>query len=451
MKLGHKIAMFYTTVTVCIITLVIIIFYFFTSHYIDKIFDSLLVEKVNLTAQKHWEKDEVDPRTYKIIEQKYDELLPNAEEILLNVDSLSFSKGKLYTYLTRKQVASLLAGSLIHFKNDNQLGVALYYPDNQGDFIAIVLSQNTYGERIHQHMLVLMILLLLFSSVLIYITGRVYSSRIIAPLHQILDELKRIRGNNLKMRLKTSSNKDELDQLTCTLNEMLDRLDSAFQSEKSFISNASHELNNPITAIQGECEITLLKERSVAEYQKALERIFAESKRISQLTRNLLFLSHQDEEFLKNSIESVSLDDILRQLADDVSRVNFISEKRPNNLFILKANPYLLKIAFQNIITNACKYSKDKVDVRLFMADEKIVVEVEDYGIGIPENEINKIFQSFYRATNTRAYSGNGIGLSLSFKIFSIYGGKIDIVSELNKYTKFSVTFSCNQLFHESF
>ena len=450
MKIGHKIAMFYTTVTVCIITLVIIVFYFFMSHYIDKVFDSLLVEKVNLTAQKHWEKDEVDSRTYKIIEQKYDELLPNAEEILFNTDSLSFVKGTLNKYLTPKQVNSLLTGSLIHFKYDDQVGVALYYPDNQGNFIAIVLSQNTYGERIHQHLWILMILLLLFSSVLIYITGRVYSSRIIAPLHQILDELKRIRGNNLKMRLKTSSNKDELDQLTSTLNEMLDRIDSAFQSEKSFISNASHELNNPITAIQGECEITLLKERSVAEYQKALERIFTESKRISQLTRELLFLSHQDEELLKNSVETVYLNDLIQQLTDNNKRINYSFEK-PENQYQIKANPYLLRVAFLNIITNACKYSKDMVDVRLFRSDEKIIVEIKDYGIGIPKDEVDKIFQSFYRATNTRAYSGNGIGLSLSFKIFSIYGGKIDIVSELNKYTKFSVIFSCNQLSRESF
>lgn len=77
---------------------------------------------------------------------------------------------------------------------------------------------------------------------------------------------------------------------------MLDRLDSAFKAEKSFVSHASHELNNPITAIQGECEISLLKERSTGEYIEALQRISSESKRISNLIRHLLFLSRQDEE-----------------------------------------------------------------------------------------------------------------------------------------------------------
>lgn len=104
-----------------------------------------------------------------------------------------------------------------------------------------------------------------------------------------MKELKRIRANNLNVRLRSYGNKDELDQLIVSLNGMLDRIDTAFKSEKSFVSNASHELNNPLTAIQGECEIALLKERSTSEYMDSLERISVESKRISLLIKSLLF------------------------------------------------------------------------------------------------------------------------------------------------------------------
>ena len=115
----------------------------------------------------------------------------------------------------------------------------------------------------------------------------------------MLQEVKHIRGNKLKVRLQNEEgNKDEFEELIQTLNEMLDRIDQAFQSEKSFISNASHELNNPITAIQGECEITLLKERSSHEYIESLQRISMESKRISQLIKQLLFMSRQEKESL---------------------------------------------------------------------------------------------------------------------------------------------------------
>lgn len=122
-----------------------------------------------------------------------------------------------------------------------------------------------------------------------FFIGRVYSNRILTPLQHILKELKRIRANNLNVRLRSYGNKDELDQLIVSLNGMLDRIDTAFKSEKSFVSNASHELNNPLTAIQGECEIALLKERSTSEYMDSLERISVESKRISLLIKSLLF------------------------------------------------------------------------------------------------------------------------------------------------------------------
>ena len=88
MKIGSKIALFYTIITVGATAVVVMIFYFFTSRYINNLFDSYLIEKAYLTAQKHWEKDEVDESSYREIQQKYNELLPQAQEILLNIDSI---------------------------------------------------------------------------------------------------------------------------------------------------------------------------------------------------------------------------------------------------------------------------------------------------------------------------------------------------------------------------
>lgn len=438
MKIGDRIALFYTTVTICAITLVVVVFYLFTFRYINKLYDSYLIDKAYLTAQKHWEKDEVDEDSYQIIERKYGELLPQAKEVLLNADSMRLVKDSLDKYLTKEQQQRLFSGNLITFSYKKQMGAALYYPDNEGNFIVLVMSQNNYGREIQQHVLVLMICLFMFSSIMIYFIGRIYSNRILAPLKHILKELKRIRGNNLTMRMKEPGNKDELDDLIHSLNEMLDRIDVAFKSEKSFVNSASHELNNPLTAIQGECEISLLKERSTQEYIEALERISTESSRISQLIKHLLFLSRQDEDLLKNNMEAIDLKDFLQTLCDENPRFSFTAEATA----LVEANPYLLKVALQNIMNNACKYSGDKkVDVRLYRQDAHTVVEVEDYGIGIPEEERELIFQSFYRATNTREYGGHGIGLGLSLKILSVYGAKIQVFSELGKYTKVVITF----------
>ena len=138
MKIGSKIALFYTLISVLTTVIIIAVFYIFSTQYINKLYASYLREKAYLTAQKHWEKDEVDEQSYQIIQRKYDELLPEAHEILLNMDSLSEVRDTLNKYLTQHQQALLLAGQdsiPFSFKYKDQLGAALYYPDNEGNFI----------------------------------------------------------------------------------------------------------------------------------------------------------------------------------------------------------------------------------------------------------------------------------------------------------------------------
>ena len=359
------------------------------------------------------------------------------------MDSLSEVRDTLNKYLTQHQQALLIAGEdsvPFSFKYKDQLGAALYYPDNEGNFIVLVMSRNVYGAEIKEHLLLLSIFLVLFSSILIYLVGKIYSGRILIPLQHILKELKRIRANSLNRRLKTTGNNDELEDMIETLNSMLDRLDSAVKAEKSFVSHASHELNNPITAIQGECEISLLKERSTGEYIEALQRISSESKRISNLIRHLLFLSRQDEELIKSNMEAMSLPDMLNDLIKMNERIR-LHYQETGKAATVKANPYLLKIALKNIIDNACKYSEKEVDITLSQKDQHLVLEIKDQGIGIPPEEIEHIFQSFYRGSNTHDYAGQGIGLSLTQKIVSAYNARLEISSEIEKGTKVRVIF----------
>mgnify|MGYP000215771581 CR=1 FL=1 len=115
MKIGSKIALFYTLISVLTTVIIIAVFYIFSTQYINKLYASYLREKAYLTAQKHWEKDEVDEQSYQIIQRKYDELLPEAHEILLNMDSLSEVRDTLNKYLTQHQQTLLLAGTVFLF------------------------------------------------------------------------------------------------------------------------------------------------------------------------------------------------------------------------------------------------------------------------------------------------------------------------------------------------
>lgn len=377
MKTGNKIALFYSAVTLGIIALVTLCFYFIATGYIGRLYYSYLTEKAYATAEKQWEKDEVDDESYARIQQRYEQTLPVATEILLNADSLPQTRDTLRRYLSQSEIEALYREEVVHFQAGAQVGAALYYPDNEGNFIVLVLSNNQYGTAIQQRIGWLLLGVLLVSAVLIYLVGRWYAVR------------------------------------------MVDKIDAAYRSEKAFISNASHELNNPLTAIQGECEISLLKERTPVEYQEALRRIASETKRIIQLMKHLLFLSHGDREILKNAVEPLFLAEFLMQWAS--GRISFSPD---NFALIVRANPNLLKIAIGNILSNACKYSGDKpVEMRLRSSR----LEIIDRGIGIPADEAERIFQPFYRASNTREYSGHGIGLSLSARILQTYGARLTV------------------------
>lgn len=391
MKTGNKIALFYTAITIGIIAVVTVVFYLVATDYIGRLYYSYLTEKAYATAEKHWEKDEVNEEDYARIQKHYEETLPVASEIMLNADSIAESHAVLSRYLTGEKIKALYAGEVIHFHDGKELGAAVYYPDNEGNFIVLVISSNRYGGDIQQRIGWLLLGMLLVSAILIYFVGRLYATR------------------------------------------MVDRIDAAYQSEKSFISNASHEMNNPLTAIQGECEISLMKERSPEEYQAALKRIASETKRIILLMKNLLFLSHGDKEILKNAREAVFLADFLMQFVGN--RIRFTTD---NFAFVIEANPHLLKIAIGNILNNACKYSgEDPVEIRL----RGSILTITDTGIGIPEEELSRISQPFYRASNTREFAGHGIGLSLSMRILRTYGAEVKIVSEVEKGTTVEIEF----------
>ena len=149
MKTGNKIALFYSAITIGVIAVVTLVFYWVSTSYISRLYYSYLTEKAYATAQKHWEKDETDDESYARIQQRYEETLPVATEILLNADSLE-TRQVLSRYLDATQVRSLYQEDIVHFKHDTQMGAALYYPDNEGNFIVIVLSGNQYGMDI-QH------------------------------------------------------------------------------------------------------------------------------------------------------------------------------------------------------------------------------------------------------------------------------------------------------------
>ncbi|MDD2191015.1 MAG: HAMP domain-containing sensor histidine kinase [Bacteroidales bacterium] len=441
MKIKTKLALLFTSITISIFIIVFSFVYIITSKTIDNNYYTLLLDKALITAQKNFEKDELNKFLYQKILDTYQSLLPETSERIIVANDKQEAILELITFLDREQAEKLLSETQIKFELDDLYGVGIYYPDNEGNFIIIVTAQNLQGEYIKAKLKNILLVVLLISSLLIFGLLWWNASIITKPLQEMVVRMQEISAKDLHLRLKERKGNDELAQTINYFNRMIERLEVSFNSQKSFIANASHELRNPLTAIIGECEVMQLKGFSVIEYKDSIKRIEYEIDRLNKLVNNLLQLAQTDLDISESYIEELDVVQELQELVNYFEltkykgRIHFL----PNYSFNINANKHLLFIAIENIIDNACKYSDKQVVVETLINKHRFEAIIRDQGIGIPEDEKEKIFNTFYRAKNTFNYEGSGIGLSLSYKIIKLFGAELKIESSINKGTIASI------------
>ncbi|WP_392388647.1 sensor histidine kinase [Aliarcobacter butzleri] len=270
------------------------------------------------------------------------------------------------------------------------------------------------------------------------------------PIENILLELKQINANDLSARLKTTKSKDEINQLINEINSLLSRLENSFERMSQFSSDASHELKTPLTIIKGEMEVTLRKDRTINEYKEALKTSLEEISGIEQTINDLLFLAKNEQELIIDKQEEFYLDELADEAINELK--NFAKlHKIKISLIVedtleMKGFASLLKIAIKNILKNAIQFSYEnkEVIVKIFKENDLLNISIEDFGIGIPTNEQEKIYEKFYRTDKSRNKNsgGTGLGMSIMKKIVDIHKGKISLISQENIGTKITLSFS---------
>lgn len=445
MKIRTKLALLYTSITVGILVIVFVFVYLVTSRSIDNNYYTLLSEKALITAQKHFEEDELNQAAYEKILDIYKELLPETSETIILANDKAKAAADLQTFLTPQQIEQLFSDNPVRFKQNDKDAVAIYYTDNEGDFVVIVAAVNTQGEYIKTQLLRILIGILLISCLCIFILLWWNAGVITKPLQEMVNRMQKISAKDLHLRLDERKGNDELAQVINYFNQMIARLELSFDSQKTFIANASHEFKNPLTAIMGECEVMQLKDFTPEEYREAIIRIEHEVERLSKLMNSLLQLAQTDLDISKSDLEDLDIVEELSavvayfELSQYKGRVRFI----PGDVcYRVKANKQMLFVAFQNLIDNACKYSDKEVRVELIKRKQQLDVIIADRGIGIPDDEKEHIFNTFYRAKNTLDYKGSGIGISLSLKILKLFGADMKIDSLINSGTSVVVSWN---------
>jgi signal transduction histidine kinase len=230
---------------------------------------------------------------------------------------------------------------------------------------------------------------------------------------------------------------------------MLSRLEKSFAMQKDFIANASHELRTPLTAINGHLEVLLLKDRTNEEYKNTIKSVLDDTRRIIDLANRLLLIARTSAEGPVSFTSNVRVDEVLWQSRDELMRfnknfrINITIEETliDASQITVAGDESLLKIAFSNLIENGCKYSPGHtVNIALKNIGNSAQITFKDKGIGIPGDELLKVFEPFYRSQNAKSFPGTGIGLSIVKQIVENHNGSINLTSEADTGTEVTIT-----------
>lgn len=266
------------------------------------------------------------------------------------------------------------------------------------------------------------------------------------PVDAITKAAREIEEKDLSRRIKVRS-KDELGQLAETLNQMLERLQRAFDRERRFTTDASHEMRTPLSVIQGEATLALSKERSKEEYQRSLELISQEASHMISVVSKLLGLAEVDAGRESLNFEEVSLKELLTELASDIRVLcedkSICFQLQAPDAIIVKGDRVKLRQLFLNLLDNAIRHTPQggSIFVSLNKQGDSAYVSVRDTGVGISEEHLPHIFERFYRVDKSRSRSegGAGLGLSICQRIAELHGGKIEVESKVGEGSTFTV------------
>jgi signal transduction histidine kinase len=294
-------------------------------------------------------------------------------------------------------------------------------------------------------------LLILFPIVLfgLFFVSRYLAGRSIIPIQNITNTTNRITKSTLNERVILPPNKDELYQLSASINELLNRIENTLQREQQFTSDASHELRTPLSTLRGTLEVLIRKPRTQKEYEDKIKVSLTEVGKMTDTLEQLLLLARFDSQKPTIQNEKESLAKMVNEII--VSHLKAINSK---NLKIIFNNPeikndlvpyYYSHLILDNIILNAIKYSKDNSEITIILSrnEKGLLCEIKDEGIGIKKEDLEKVFIPFFRsdALQHKDVVGNGLGLSIAKKAALAIQATIVVESELNKGTTFLVTF----------
>ncbi|MCA8830872.1 HAMP domain-containing sensor histidine kinase [Hymenobacter pini] len=443
MTIRNRLTWLFLGVVAVILLAVMTTIYVLQADYTHEEFHQRLRDRAEVTGYVFLEQDELRAEAFREFQRRYLRTLTG--EVLQIYNSKlepRFIAEDVRIQIPENILARILTEKEVYFDLGPRQAVGIFYSDNQGQFIIVAAAQNRSGAARLEHLILILTGIFVVSLVVIYVAGRVFAGKALAPIARVNDQVDRITTQDLHLRVDEgiSHEQDEITRLARTFNRMLERLEEGFETQRTFVSNASHELRTPLTATIGELQVLLNRERDPAAYREGVASVLHELQQLKLLINNLLDLTQTNT----GATDDIRLDELLWEAREAVlpeqrRRVQITLGELPEDAeqLELQGNRQLLSRALTNLLDNALKYSPtDKpVEVRLDYRAGRRYIRVQDHGIGISEKALPQIFQPFFRADNARNVVGHGVGLPLARKIIQLHGGDLLVRSKAGEGT----------------
>lgn len=354
----------------------------------------------------------------------------------------------LYEVTSEKELAQKVKGKFVHTQEAKRRTIVLDEKEKQVLIVrvpindvprlkgSIEIGEELQGLETRKDILLWILgVSTILAVILSLLSGKWLSNMIMRPISNMINTMEDIERSGVPKKITILNNtKDELQTLANTFNRMIDRLEENFEKQSQFVSDASHELKTPLTVIKSYANLLRrhgLEDKDLAD--EAIKAIHSEATRIQKMTETFLDVASL-EKTVELDLEVVNLvllcQEILKQMKEVYKREFTLYFEQSSVLIV--ADELKIKQVIIILLDNAIKYSNGKIDIFLEKNDVNAIVRVKDYGIGIPEEEMENIFERFYRVDKARSREtgGSGLGLHIAKKIIKLHKGEIKIRSK---------------------
>ena len=433
MSIRTKMTVLFMSIVTTLLLILCSIIYFLSEIYRHNEYKTRLKQEALTAATVLFNKEEISLDLLKLLARNKMTVLNKEEIVILNTkDEITYQIGIENTEIKKSIIENIKTDKELFWHEDDVEKYGMVFKNKNQEFIVIISAVDEYGLSKQQNLA----LLLSFGGILVVILSAVggwfFAGGLLKPMQQMIKKIDNINASHLNLRLSHGVNKDEFAQLAFRFNEMLDRLQKAFNTQRSFVSHVSHELRTPLTAITGQIQVSLLANDNVDELRLMAKSVLEDVSQLNNLTNNLLDLTSIHAEDTNIKVILINIEELLWQVRSEILKkhrnyeISIALNDNDEHLPEIYGNERLIYTALINLVENGVKFSPDHtIGISLILSPNHVIINFQNKTQYISALELESLFEPFTRGSNSKNTKGHGVGLSLTKRIIQLHKGNL--------------------------